>query len=90
LAGIIDSDGHVHGHLGTEIKTVNPSIFEGILNLLNNLEIIPEIKKREAIKGCYSKKAFHVMYIPSLQMKKHKDEIPSVKIRHLLRAQPAF
>jgi DNA-binding transcriptional ArsR family regulator len=90
LAGIIDSDGHVHKHLGTEIKTVNLSIFKGILILLNNLWITPKTKKKEPIEGGYSKKAFYIIYLPSLQMKKHKDEIPSVKIARLLSAQPSF
>jgi len=45
LAGIIDSDGHVHQHLGTEIKTVLPSTFQAILNILNNLGIAAKTKR---------------------------------------------
>jgi len=84
LAGIIDSDGHVHRHLGTEIKTVSPSIFEGILNLLNNLGIVAETKQRKATESSYSRKTFYLIYLPSLQMKKHKGVIPSVKVTRLL------
>ena len=64
LAGIIDSDGHVHEHLGTEIKTVSPSIFKGIVNLLRRLGIKAKIKRRLEEKS-YSKKIRYTVYIPS-------------------------
>jgi len=85
LAGIIDSDGHVHRHLGTEIKTVSTSIFQGILNLLNNLGITAKIKHRKAIESSYSTKDFYVIYLPSHQMRKHQSSIPSVKVTRLAR-----
>jgi len=84
LSGIIDSDGHVHRHLGTEIKTVSTSIFKGILDLLNNLEIAAETKQKEATSDGYSRKPFYIVYFPSLQMKKHKGKMHSVKIERLL------
>lgn len=87
LAGMIDSDGHVHGHLGTEIKTVSSSVFEGIINVLNNLGIIAEIKQKKASGDGYSKKSFYVIYLPSLQMRKHKSKIPSVKVARLPQKQ---
>jgi len=78
LAGIIDSDGHVHKHLGTEIKTVSLSIFKGIVNLLRRLGIKTKIKRRLAEKS-YSKKIKYIIYIPSAEIKLYKDKICSVK-----------
>jgi len=80
LAGIIDSDGHVHKHLGTEIKTVSPSIFKGIINILKNLGIKAETKRRNPTENSYSKKTRYIIYIPSAEMKTHQDEVCSVKI----------
>lgn len=84
LAGIIDSDGHVHRHLGTEIKTVSPSIFKEILNLISNLGITAKTQKRKATEYSYSKKPRHTVYIPSFQMRIHCNEIPSVKTARFL------
>jgi len=84
LAGVIDSDGHVHKHLGTEIKTVSPSIFNEILNLLNNLGITTRTKRRKATEKSYSKKTCFVIYIPSFQMRTCQNKIPSVKIARFL------
>ena len=84
LAGMIDSDGHVHKHLGTEIKTVSPLIFEGILHILTNLGIRAKTKKRKATQNSYSKKTRYVVYIPSTEMKAHQDKICSVKIERFL------
>ena len=78
LAGIIDSDGHVHKHLGTEIKTVSSSIFKGIVNLLRRLGIKAKIKRRLEEKS-YSKKIRYTVYIPSAEMKLYKSRICSVK-----------
>ena len=83
LAGIIDSDGHVHEHLGTEIKTVSLSLFEAILNLLSNLGMTATTKKREAGANAYSQKISCALYISSLQMRKHGSRIPSVKLARL-------
>lgn len=80
LAGIIDSDGHVHKHLGTEIKTVSPSTFQAILNLLNNLGVTAKTKRRNAAENNYSKKDSYTIYIPSRQIKVHLNKIPSVKV----------
>jgi len=84
LAGIIDSDGHVHQHLGTEIKTVLPSTFQAILNILNNLGIAAKTKRRKATKNSYSKKNSYTIYIPSRQIKIYLNKIPSVKINRFL------
>ncbi len=81
LAGIIDSDGHVHKHLGTEIKTVSPSTFQAILKLLNNLEIVSKTKRRKATENSYSKKDRYTIYLPSRQVKTRRNKIPSVKIK---------
>ena len=80
LAGIIDSDGYVHKHLGTEIKTVSPSIFKGIINILKNLGIKAETKRRNPTKNSYSKKTRYIIYIPSAEMKAYQDKVCSVKI----------
>ncbi len=37
VAGMIDSDGHVHEHLGTEIKTVSQQISKSITEILREL-----------------------------------------------------
>jgi len=84
LAGIIDSDGHVQKHLGTEIKTISPLIFEGILSILANLGIKAKTKRRKATENSYSKKTRYTIYIPSAQMKAHQDKIRSVKIARFL------
>ncbi len=84
LAGIIDSDGHVQKHLGTEIKTVSPIIFKGILEILTNLGIKAKTKIRKATENSYSKKIRYTIYIPSAQMKAHQDKIYSVKIERFL------
>jgi intein/homing endonuclease len=80
LAGIIDSDGHVHGHFGTEIKTVSPSMLNVILDLLNAIGIETKVKKRDASTNSYSKKSCYAIYIPSKSMKAFQSRIPSVKI----------
>ncbi len=84
LAGIIDSDGHVHEHLGTEIKTVSRSIFENILKVLDTLEISANTKKRNAPKNSFSEKPRFEIYIPSAEMKLNINKIPSVKIARCL------
>lgn len=84
LAGIIDSDGHVHSHLGTEIKTMSPAIFQGLQTLLDNLGIIATTKRRKATENSFSKKDSYTIYIPSFQMKKHQNEIHSVKVKRYL------
>lgn len=53
LAGIIDSDGHVHRHLGTEIKTVSKEVFGKIVELLNSLGIAAKTNVREATRNSY-------------------------------------
>lgn len=80
LAGIIDSDGHVHKHLGTEIKTTSPSIFKGINNLLRDLGIEAKIKRLAPSINSYSKRECYVVYIPSTEVKIYTDKISSVKI----------
>jgi len=80
LAGIIDSDGHVHKHLGVEIKTTSILILKSVLALLNNLGIVAKLRKAKPTKNSYSKKTCYVIYIPSLQTKTSRDDIPSVKI----------
>jgi len=84
LAGMIDSDGHVQKHLGTEIKTVSPLISEGILSVLANLRIKARTKIRKAAENSYSKKIRYAIYVPSTQMKEHQDKIHSVKIERFL------
>lgn len=84
LAGIIDSDGHVQKHLGTEIKTVSPLIFRGILRILANLGIKAKTKIRKATGNSYSKKIRYIIYIPSAQMKAHINRMHSVKIERFL------
>jgi hypothetical protein len=85
VAGIVDSDGHVHEHLGTEIKTVSPSLFEAILNLLGSLGMTATTKKRTPGASAYSQKTSYALYISSLQMRKHGSRIPSVKLGRLRR-----
>lgn len=84
VAGIIDSDGHVHRHLGTEIKTVSKEVFKSILKLFDDLGIAAKTNVREATRNSYSKKPRYVIYIPSHEMKLHKNSIASVKIRRYL------
>jgi DNA-binding transcriptional regulator WhiA len=84
LAGMIDSDGHVHEHLGTEIKTVSTKIFKNIMAILRELEISAKTKLRDSPSNSFSKKPRYEIYIPSAEMKRNKSKIPSVKIpRHL-------
>jgi len=83
LAGFIDSDGHVHEHFGAEIKTVSLQIHKAVQALLDNLGIIAETKHRKATKESYSQKPFHLIYLPSREMRKHGGQIPSVKLARL-------
>jgi hypothetical protein len=80
VAGIIDSDGHVHKHLGTEIKTVSPEIFDAVSEILKDLDISTNVAIRAAPKNSYSPKPRYTIYIPSLEMKRVKTLIPSVKL----------
>jgi hypothetical protein len=80
LAGLIDSDGHVHGHLGTEMKTVSSSLFKAILTLLATFGIEAKTKTIEATTKSYSKKTCYAIYIPSTLMNAFQNRIPSVKI----------
>lgn len=84
LAGVIDSDGHVHKHLGTEVKTVSSTVFRDVLRILTNLGIKAKTKIRQATEESYSKKQRYVMYIPSAQMKANKRKIPSAKVARFL------
>lgn len=83
LAGIIDSDGHVQKHLGTEIKTVSPLVFEGILGILTNLGIGAKTSIGESTKNSFSKKNRYIVYIPSKQVKAFQDKMCSVKMKRL-------
>lgn len=84
LAGMIDSDGHVHEHLGTEIKTVSTKIFKNIRAILEELEISAKTKLRVSPSNSFSKKPRYEIYIPSAEMKRNKSKIPSVKIARYL------
>ena len=83
LAGIIDSDGHVHKHLGTEVKTVSSSIFKGIVSLLKSLGIKAKTRKKAPARGSYSRKVSYIVYIPSVEMKNYRGRVRSVKLYRL-------
>jgi len=85
LAGIIDSDGHVHEHLGTEIKTVSPSMLSTILGLLATFGIEAKVKIRMATTSSYSKKPCYAIYIPSTLMVAFQNIIPSIKVERASR-----
>ena len=89
IAGLIDSDGHVHEHLGTEIITVSSAISKSLTGILKELGIPAKIKRRDTPKNSFSKKPRFEIYIPSAEMKLLKDKIPSVKIARFL-ARTAF
>jgi DNA-binding transcriptional regulator WhiA len=80
VAGIIDSNGHVHRHLGTEIKTVSKEVSKSVLKMFNDLGMVVSTRMREATRNSYSKKPRYVIYIPSSEIKRHRDNILSVKI----------
>jgi hypothetical protein len=80
IAGIIDSDGHVHQHFGTEIKTVSPQNFEGVSSILRTLEISVKTRVRDAPSNSYSNKPRYIIYISSSEMKRIKLRIPAAKI----------
>jgi hypothetical protein len=84
VAGLIDSDGHVHEHLGTEIKTVSTQIFKSAIGILREIGISANTKVRDAPSNSFSKKPRFEIYIPSAQIKLRKDKIPSVKIARYL------
>ena len=84
VAGIIDSDGHVHAHLGTEIKTVSSKNFESVSSILGDLEISATARVRDAPDNSYSKKPRYIIYIPSSEMKRIKERIPSAKVARYL------
>jgi len=84
IAGIIDSDGHVHPHLGTEIKTVSRKNFERVSSIFEKLGISTNTRIREASADSFSKKPRYIIYIPSSQMKRIKGSIPSTKIARYL------
>jgi len=84
LSGVIDSDGHVHEHLGTEIKTVSDILQQGILDVLKDLRIKATVKVIDAMENSFSKRPRYVIYIPSAEMKAHQNRIRSVKVRYYL------
>jgi len=61
VAGIIDSDGHVHTHFGTEIKTVSSKNFESISSILESLKISANTRVRAAPDNSYSKKPRYII-----------------------------
>ena len=77
IAGIIDSDGHVHKHLGTEIKTVSNEIFKAISSLFNELNVRVNTKVSTAPENSFSKQPRYVIYVPSQEMKRHSNNIHS-------------
>ena len=87
IAGLIDSDGHVHKHLGTEIKTVSIQIFNSTIDILEGLSISANTKVRDAPSNSFSKKPRFEIYISSAEAKRHKNKIPSVKITRYLTSQ---
>ncbi len=84
LAGIIDSDGHVHEHLGTEIKTVSAEIFKNIMAILGELGISAKTKLRKSPNNSFSKNPRYEIYLLSAEMKRNKSKIPSVKLARYL------
>ena len=84
VAGTIDSDGHVHPHLGTEIKTVASNNFESVSSILKDLGISATVRIREASVNSFSKKPRYIIYIPSSEMKRIKGKIPSAKVARYL------
>ncbi|MGA3110971.1 MAG: LAGLIDADG family homing endonuclease [Candidatus Bathyarchaeia archaeon] len=80
IAGLIDSDGHVHEHLGTEIKTVSKQISDRVLEILNELGMPAEIKIRNPPNNSFSNRPRFEIYMRSRDIKQHKNKIPSVKI----------
>jgi len=84
LSGVIDSDGHVHEHLGTEIKTVSDILQQEILDVLKDLRIKATVDLIDATEDSFSKRPRYVIYIPSAEMKAHQDRIHSVKVRRYL------
>lgn len=88
IGGLIDSDGHVHRHLGTEIRTVSDQIAREIISILEKQLGMPvNVKMREASVYSYSKKRKIDIYIPSAQMRPNVNKIPSVKISRYLNAR---
>jgi len=81
LSGIIDSDGHVHGHLGTEIKTVSELMQRGVFYILKNLGMKARSKVKDASENSFSRRPRYVIYIPSAEMKANQHKISSVKVR---------
>jgi hypothetical protein len=81
---MIDSDGHVHEHLGTEIKTVSSQISKRVTEILKELWIVSNTKIRDAPCNSFSNKPRFEIYIPSAEIKLHKNKIPSVKIARYL------
>ncbi len=84
LSGIIDSDGHVHEHLGTEIKTVSVLMQRRILDILKNLGIQATLTVRDATENSFSKRPRFAIYIPSFEMRTNQCKIDSVKVRRCL------
>lgn len=80
LAGLIDSDGHVHGHLGTEIKTVSNQIMIRVTEILGELGISSKTTLRNAPAKSFSKKSRFEIYICSSEIKRNRSLIPSVKV----------
>jgi len=84
IAGIIDSDGHVHKHLGTEIKTVSKQILDDLTTLFNDLNIPITTTVYEAPKSSFSKLPRYAIYIASPEIKQLCSSLPSVKIARYL------
>lgn len=84
LSGIIDSDGYVHEHLGTQIKTVSSSFQRRIRNMLTYLRINATFREEDATRNSFSKRSRYVIYIPSAEMNANRDKLHSVKIKRYL------
>jgi hypothetical protein len=52
--------------------------------LLDDLGIDSNARKREATRNSCSKKPRYLIYIPSLEIRRHKGNIPSAKIVRFL------
>ncbi len=85
LGGLIDADGHVYknkrhtGHFGIAITTVNPTLVEQLVDLLNRLGLKPKVSEVNPCRTSFSKKITYILRLGTAEFGKICSEAICVK-----------
>jgi len=85
VGGLIDADGHVYknkrhaGHFGIAITTVNPTLTEQLVDLLNRLGLKPKVSEVKPCRTSFSRKMTYILRLGKAEFGKICGEMICVK-----------